>query len=135
MTQSQEINHMNYPSIILPYQEAETSGTSQANGSQLMMCRYIGVYMTAGDLWLITSQPTVSGNTSEEHSQMHDGGKCLCCQGNTWHTARMYQTYGAGSVPKTCIKAITRVHPTFTFQFPLTIWQRNFFSIFSTPCI
>jgi hypothetical protein len=32
----------------------------------------------------------------------------------------MYQTHGAGSAPKTCIKAIiTRVHPTFTFQFPL----------------
>jgi len=31
----------------------------------------------------------------------------------------MYQTYGAGSTPKTCIKAITRVHPTFTFQFPV----------------
>jgi len=31
----------------------------------------------------------------------------------------MYQTYGAGSAPETCIKAITRVHPTFTFQFPL----------------
>jgi hypothetical protein len=32
----------------------------------------------------------------------------------------MYQTYGAGSAPKTCIKAIiTRVHPNFTFQFPL----------------
>ena len=74
---------MNYPSITLPYQQAETSGPSQANGSQPMMCRYIWVYMTAGDLLLIISQPTVSVNTSEGHSQMHDGGKCLCCQGNT----------------------------------------------------
>jgi len=78
---------MNYPSITLPYHQAETSGPFQANGSQLMVCRYIFVYMTAGDLWLITSQPTVSGITSEEHSQTHDGGMCWCCQGNTRHTA------------------------------------------------
>jgi hypothetical protein len=87
MTQSQEINPMNYPSITLPYQQAETLGPSQAKGSQPMMCRHIWVYMTAVDLWLITSQPRVGGNTSEEHSQVHDGGKCLCCQGNTWDTA------------------------------------------------
>jgi hypothetical protein len=121
MTQSREINHMNYPTKTLAYQQAKTSGPSHANGSQPMVCRYIHiwVYVTAGDLWLITSQPTVSGNISEEHSQMHDSGKCLCCQSNKRHTAWLYQIYGEGSTPKTCIKAITRVHPTFTFQFPI----------------
>jgi len=73
MTQSQEINHMNDPSTTLAYQQAKTSGPSHANGSQPMVCRYIRIWVdiTAGDLWLITSQPTVSGNTSEEHSQTH----------------------------------------------------------------
>jgi hypothetical protein len=71
------------------------------------------------DLWLYSiscllqiKSPSLSTSSSAEDC------KCLCCQGNTWHTALKYQTYGAGSAPKTCIKAITRVHPTFTFQFP-----------------
>ena len=63
---------MNYPSVTLPYQQV-------ANGSQPIVCRYIWVYMTSGDLWLITLQLTVSGNTLEEHSQTHEGGECLCC--------------------------------------------------------
>jgi hypothetical protein len=111
---------------------------------------YIGLDACRG-LLVDSSQPTVSCNTLEVHSQTqdggqvpvlsgqyvahcmnvmdlsHDGGECLCWLGNTWYTAWTYRTYGASYAPKTYIKAITRVHPTFTFQCPVTTKELEVF--------
>jgi hypothetical protein len=35
-----------------------------------MLCKPIEAYVISGDLWLSTSQLSVSGNTSKEHSHL-----------------------------------------------------------------
>jgi hypothetical protein len=72
-----------------------------------------GFTYTHRDLWLITSQLSVSGTRSERHRQTKEGLKCLRYLRPERVTARVYMSYGPDSALGLYTRQVRRVHRDF----------------------